>query len=548
MAAPDRGASPSEVVDVVIVGNGPSAMILSYILHGNIPRYKPRHPHPDPLLHDKLKDAPHLLDLDVPRLTDHFEASRFSYSTQALPVNSLLDALVRPGGEVEDPEASTCVEWRHVPEKTVPHLILGNAVKPGGQWTECPPDTKWDIQSLSYAGMLSLPGYSFYDHHRRVHGADMPPFTRPSRREISDYLAAYPAAVGIGDVFRSGETVGNVTRERDGFYIGSHNIRCKSLVLASGIFTEPKTARPLLQPLLRLDASAVPLDQRAPLLVIGSGFSAADIIISAPPHQKIIHIFKWEPETKPSPLKGCHQRAYPEYAGVYRLMKRSATAAQTLRDSAGRVQCPPFRPGTLTPFLESRQWDEIYEGLPNTRVMDVTVKDKGQAEVSLCMQDGTTFTRPVSGLSYAVGRRGSLNYLDNSLREEIIRHKETDEGDFISARTLRAQALADLEVAKDVFVIGSLTGDSLIRFAYGGCVYVAGKLMARKQQEEAQSLDVQGGQDAACTANGVERGRQGNSPGGTVPGVDNGDVRSCDSVDEKRKSRKERWWPSCLVV
>lgn len=42
---------------------------------------------------------------------------------------------------------------------------------------------------------------------------------------------------------------------------------------------------------------------------------------------------------------------------------------------------------------------------------------------------------------------------------------------------MRAQALEGLEVTKDVFIIGSLTGDSLIRFAYGGCIYAAGKLM-----------------------------------------------------------------------
>jgi len=38
------------------------------------------------------------------------------------------------------------------------------------------------------------------------------------------------------------------------------------------------------------------------------------------------------------------------------------------------------------------------------------------------------------------------------------------------------------EVAKDVFVIGSLTGDSLIRFAFGGCCAVAGALGGAAQQ------------------------------------------------------------------
>lgn len=519
-------------------------MILSYILHGNVPFYDAKHPHPDPLLHDKLKDAPELLHLDIARLTEHFEASRFSYSTQALPVNSLLDALVRPGGDVDDSDAPSCVEWRYKPEKAVSHLVLGNADRPGGQWTECLPDTKWDIQSLSYAGMLSLPGYSFYDHHRRVHGVDMPSFTRPSRQEISDYLTAYPAAVGIDDAFRPCQIVGDVERADGRLYLGSHNIYCKHVVLASGIFTEPKIARPLLQPLLHLETSPIPTNERPPLLVIGSGFSAADIIISAPPDQKIIHIFKWAPDTKPSPLKACHQRAYPEYAGVYRLMKRAATTAQSTRDGDGRAIYRNFRSGTVTPFLEGREWNDIYEGLPNTRVVDVKVNDGQAAEVTLCMHDGTTFTRPVSGLAYAVGRRGSLNYLDKKLRGEIIGQKATDDGELISARTLRSQAQTDLEVASDIFIIGSLTGDSLIRFAYGGCAYVAGKIMAAKQKAIGPDYSRKS-RDKKDAVNGVERAD--NSIGSNARGQKRESRATDHPVNGKGKSRKKGWWASCFL-
>ncbi|EEP78106.1 conserved hypothetical protein [Uncinocarpus reesii 1704] len=456
-------------VDVVIVGNGPSALLLSYILHGNIPFYNPHTPHPDPILHEKLKDAPQLLDLDIDLLTDHFEASRFPYSTQALPVNSLLDSLVRPNADTEDAEMNTCIRWRHMPETAVSHLVLGDAPYPGGQWTECPKWTNWDIQSLSYAGMLSLPGYSFGEYHREHFGSALPAFTRPSRREIADYFAAYPAAVGISDSIKSAETVGNVTRVPGGFYIASHNLKCRYLVLASGIFTQPKPAGPLLRPLLKTSiAKPKPTAVGAPLLVIGSGFSAADIIISAPSDEKIIHVFKWD-NSRPSPLKGCHQQAYPEYAGIYRLMKRSASAvAERSTDHRPR---PWFRPATLTPFLKSREWSAIYEGLPNACVVDAEVNDEG-AFATLQLEDGTVVRREISGLAYAVGRQGSLEYLSNAIRREIVGHtgQEAIDTGLISASTLRGAALTDLEIAKDIFIIGSLTGDSLIRFAYGACV------------------------------------------------------------------------------
>jgi hypothetical protein len=47
----------------------------------------------------------------------------------------------------------------------------------------------------------------------------------------------------------------------------------------------------------------------------------------------------------------------------------------------------------------------------------------------------------------------------------------------ISGRTLRTKAESSLEVAKNIFITGSLTGDSLIRHAVGGCVFTAGRIM-----------------------------------------------------------------------
>ncbi|KAI9372609.1 hypothetical protein BJX61DRAFT_434732 [Aspergillus egyptiacus] len=454
--------------DTLIIGNGPSAMILSYILHGHLPYYSSEHPHPDPLLDAKLRSAPALLRADVDALTEHFAASRLSYSTQALPVNVLLDTLVRPSVDVEELQSTTNIEWRYEPEKTVPHRVIGNAPRPGGQWTENPMPASWEIQTLSYASMLSLPGYSFADHYRKTTGKDLPAYTRPSRQETADYFRAYPEAVGIDDVFFNNETVSGVTRHEDGFFIRSHNIRCKHIVLASGIFSEILQPRPLLKPLTLLQP--VP---DTPLLVIGSGFSAADVIISAPENQKIIHVFKWDPENRPSPLRGCHQHAYPEYAGVYRLMKRAAVTAQA---KTTKHRLKPLRT-TSSPFLETRSWADIYEGFPNTEIIDVQTQDD-LAIVTFRQPDGTTFTRPVRGMVYATGRRGTLGYLDQSLLREVIScDDDTDLDPTISGQTLRGKAVENVEVAKDVFIIGSLTGDSLIRFAYGSCVQTAGKLI-----------------------------------------------------------------------
>lgn len=453
-------------------------MILSYILHGHIPFYSRNPPHPDSLLDSKLKDTPNLLNADVDALTAHFAASRLSYSTQALPVNVLLDTLVRPSVDVDESGCASNIEWRHVPGKAISHLVFGNAPRPGGQWTEDPHSASWDIQTLSYAAMLSLPGYSFADHHRQKTGQDLPSFTRPTRGEIADYFLAYPAAVHVDDVFRCGEQLSGISRTADGFFIQSHNLHCKRLVLASGIFSEILPPPPMLRPLLQTQ-----LTPSVPLLVIGSGFSAADAIISASTDQKILHVFKWSPEDRPSPLRGCHQQAYPEYAGIYRLMKRAALAAVP----GSKYQRPKYRRGTSTGFLDSRNWDDLYEGVSNVEIIAVDMKN-GLAEVTFRRENGSTFSRFARGLVYAAGRRGTLGYLDSQLRSEVLGHVEAEDV-AISGQTLRAKALEDLEVAPDVYIIGSLTGDSLVRFAYGGCVATAGHLLGGKEGErESRSI------------------------------------------------------------
>ncbi|KAJ5100079.1 hypothetical protein N7532_007080 [Penicillium argentinense] len=458
--------------DTVIVGNGPSAMILSYILHGHLPFYSSTPPHPDPLLDAKLKDATSLLNADAEALTAHFAASRLSYSTQALPINVLLDTLVRPSVDIDEAGTASNVEWRHVPEKAIPHLVFGKPTKPGGQWTDDPHGASWNIQTLSYAAMLSLPGYSFGDHHRKVTGKDLPPFTRPTRREIADYFRTYPAAAHIEDVFRCGEELNGISRTTNGFYIKSHDIHCKRLVLASGIFSEVLPPASVLRPLLQTQRQS-----NVPLLVVGSGFSAADAIISAPADQKILHVFKWSPEERPSPLRSCHQQAYPEYAGVYRLMKKSSVFST----AADKPRRPKARRGMSTGFLESRNWDEVYEGVSNVEIVSVEVQND-LAQVSFRRGDGSTFSRTVRGLVYAAGRRGSLGYLNSELRSEVLGREDDDMT--VSAQTLRGKAMENLEVAPHVYIIGSLTGDSLVRFAYGGCVYTAGHLIGERDADQ----------------------------------------------------------------
>lgn len=462
---------PKEV-DTVIVGSGPSALILSFILHGNIPYYNPANPHPDPILRAKVQKLASLLELDAADLTAHFAASRLSYSTQALPINVLLDTLIRPLADTDPGEHESCVEWHYEPSRRIPHLVLGNAGQPGGQWADNATAAGSDIGTLSYAEMLSLPGYTISKHFSRTRASPPLEGYRPTRSEVAEYLAMYPEAVNIADSLSTHVNVGEVSRDERGFYIGSHGVHCRHLVLASGVFSNLIPPPRLLRPLI--SARQAEPREDLPVLVVGSGFTAADVILSSPPEKKIIHAFKWLSD-RPSPLQACHPRAYPEYAGVYRQMK---LAAKRMLGTEAVVS--PLRRKKTNPFFDPGDRKRAYEGFPNTLITDVVLNDDG-ALVTLETSDGRIFRREISHLEYVIGRRGSLGYLDSRLKMQVLDGSQspTTGTNDISSRSLRNKAEENLEVAPDVFVIGSLTGDSLIRFSLGGCVFAAREIIQR---------------------------------------------------------------------
>ena len=321
--------------------------------------------------------------------------------------------------------------------------------------------------------MLSLPGYSFSQHYVKLYGEAMPFSTRPRRRDVSSYYSSYPKEVGISSSIGLGSYVYQVERTgKTGFLVHvlrglensgfqqptSYVIRCKHLVLASGIFTTP-LAPPLdLQQIQEYRASEESKEVTGfPLLVIGSGFTAADVILAANPSKKIIHIFKWD-STGSSPLKGCHPSAYPEYASIYKRMKLAADKR---------------------PNLISSIWEQpSYEALANAEVISVTPDPHfpNLFNIQLFLHGcGTTVVRQVERLSYCVGRRGDLSYLSPELQAEL---GVSNTACCISGDTLRTRVSADVEVSKGVFAIGSLTGDSLVKYCFGSGASAAGKILS----------------------------------------------------------------------
>ncbi|KAI9721583.1 MAG: hypothetical protein M1828_005073 [Chrysothrix sp. TS-e1954] len=549
-----RNFSIPDSVDTVIVGNGPSALILSYILHGHVPHYIKQHS--DSFLDKKLSAVTDLLHLNA-EAYEQFRSS-LKYSSQALPFDTLLDAVLRPGGDT-DIDVESCVEWLEEPSSVVPHIVLGDTPTTGGQWADAPVAASDQIGALSYIEQLSLPGYSFAEHWRVCKGQSPPTLIRPTRSDISEYYAAYPAAVGISDAFRHSAKVSGIRRTGDGFHIASHDISCRHLVLATGTFSINLPPPHFLSPLSSASSSD------GDVLVIGSGFTAADLIISTPPDRKIIHIFNWDPARNPSPLRGCHSQAYPEYAGIYRQMKLAAGRTGVMHEpnQDKRRNKKGADLSAALPYFANRNWKVKYEGLPNARITSILETPiepansgtrngdsrpwRAPSDLSPQSRDrrtddslsnetakvligrstlGDGLERTLGTFHYATGRRGSLAYLTSSLLQEVLPgvedmvyksaldfdgnekddslpplspqvtaelsfdpHRATSlshdwasgshEEAQVSGRTLRDKIARSntTEVAPCVFAIGSLTGDSLVRFAYGGCCIAAGKIM-----------------------------------------------------------------------
>lgn len=341
-----------DYVPVVIIGNGPSALFLSFLLHGNVPYYDPvtNGPHPDQNLHQLL--LPYTFSHNIGSTTTSSSCSlldavnddslleyiriRYSsfYSVNTNPVALLIDTLIASDESnfASLSSKQSRIKWfqnsSSNPPKKVKHLVFGSSPSPGGQWsspslslpadTDCASccgidsnkatinyphgpcalshqssdshlssmktentnnhnefndandlddndndnDTNDGNQSLSYAEMLSLPGYSFTEYYNKYHSSShLKDYSRPKRQNIADYYTQYPKTLHLSDSFCSGTivtTVDSICKNNTNtpsstlsekrflvkyIYLHSpfeqHFIESSFVVLASGVFEKP---------------------------------------------------------------------------------------------------------------------------------------------------------------------------------------------------------------------------------------------------------------------------------------------------------------------
>ncbi|KAG5672298.1 hypothetical protein PVAND_002435 [Polypedilum vanderplanki] len=142
--------------EVVIIGNGPSGISLSFFLAGNFPYWtEDVTSHPDELLRARLAFADEnksLIDHDLHQLAQGLEGRTTN------PVSLLFDNLQHPAADL-GLKLPCMLKYKYHKDKEVDHVVLGKGL-PGGSWHRMDPN----LRTLSLSTWMSLPNLNFDDY------------------------------------------------------------------------------------------------------------------------------------------------------------------------------------------------------------------------------------------------------------------------------------------------------------------------------------------------------------------------------------------------
>ncbi|XP_064074990.1 oxidative stress-induced growth inhibitor 1-like [Vanessa tameamea] len=434
--------------DVVVIGNGPSGMVTSFMLAGNVPYLKeiPDNLPIDEMLRARLQNLPpgqSLLETDLTELAEGLEGR----SQNPLPL--LMDNLLRPCADLGLQEDSL-IEWRFDAEKQIEHIVLGKG-PPGGAWPTFP----GSVRTLSPAAWLALPP------HARIGPRAA---SRLPARAVAAYCARYVHACRLQRYFRSGATVTHVgpaprvappcrasCPRNANFCVSGYDHRqgrgfryvCARVVLACGASDRPNSlppppgagpARPARPAPAAPAAHALPdveralrrladrAADRATVLVLGSGVSAADAVRSARAASlRAAHVHRLPPHA----LARLSPHDYPDYAHVYKMMLDGPSGNHPYY-----TPYPDHMIVEITPIAEQESSPKLYEDKDDAILALKRVK-------LLNLVTNETVELTVSLIAVLIGSKPDLFFLQTNFslnnmvpQEECIKcieEKESDE-------------------------------------------------------------------------------------------------------------------------
>lgn len=516
--------------EVIIIGNGPSSIVLSFLLSGHWPYYNPNNPHPLDYLHQRLQslDGRSLLEVDLAELCQGLTGRSSN------PVSVLFDHLQHPQTDFGSQQPST-LNWVLQPtEKSIDHLVLG-AGPPGGVWGKLSKHKRvQEILTVSRRRWMQLPELELAPED----GDNSSSNQRATFKEVADYYTRFiehfkltqnflhhtkvvhvhwdqtlesyvvealqkvPIISAGADSSRLGCFLRSVGRKTCGSsYLKTLRFRCRKLVLATGNSTLPVMLnvpgedhrRFVFHSLEQLDSvlrsGCVPLNDT--VLVVGSGLSAADAITM---------LMKAKNKNKNRPIRVVHifRRAINDRSLIFRQLSNTSLYPE-YQQVFDQMKSTTKQPLCLDCFLTSDKLYQAYSccglaSISTNRVVNFSLKDTSndaQDEQNCVQCEQPLWSKckqlKVSLVQILVGRRPQLNFLAPEVLASLGRRGPGVDID--SRHNPIAIEPYSHRLAKNdnIYAIGPLVGDNFVRFVQGGALAVANHIV--RQQQPKQSKD-----------------------------------------------------------
>ncbi|XP_060692577.1 oxidative stress induced growth inhibitor 1 [Hemiscyllium ocellatum] len=485
----------SLTVPVLIVGNGPSGICLSYLLSGYRPYLSPAASHPNPILQHKLEENQHLsiVDQDLEYLSEGLEGRSSN------PVAVLFDTLLLPDGDFGlDHTSPLC--WKLESWQGISHLVLGTG-PPGGSWNAM----EGSMLTLSFGSWMELPGLKLKDcvgekrrnlRNNRVTPAEVAAYYQHFVREMGleknfvprsclTSLCRINVVAESEDASKRGviqeraqeEGSGAATRslwEVRGYQKGSNGVQTPFLILAENVVLATGTQDEPVR--LGVEGEELPYichsisefetaivhsrvsECSEPVLIVGAGLTAADAVLCAHHYGiPVLHTFRQAVTDPDLIFNQLPKVLYPEYHKVHQMMSQQNAG----RDSASYRGYTSFPQHQVSSFKLDRKcvlerWDKCQ-----------TVVNVSMALVLIGANPRLTFLRD-NGSYLGLNSKMPISYRYNPLQI----HPHTYE----------------LLQEPNLFAMGPLVGDNFVRFVKGGALGITSCLVKRHKQQKEQVL------------------------------------------------------------